>query len=610
MKAIISILFLSVLSFSATPQNQPPLERRVNLEMKDKTIEWVLTEVGKQADISFSYNPEAVGSSQKINLNIDNQPVRYVLNELFGGNMTYRERGKFIIIQPYRHNKKNIAIVEGYLTDNDGKLIANATVYSQAQNTAVATNEFGYFRLELETSDTSEQVNIKKRGYDDVLLTPVRGKTTFVQLPLSEKENSTINQQTLMLNPLGIVNKEMLAASENLDESFKRVAQLSFLPHLGTNNLLSGSTSNLFSINILGGFVESVKVFEVGGILNIVRKNAGVFQSAGVANFVGGKFIGIQSAGLLNRVGKNFYGLQFAGVGNRTGGDHRGMQGASVFNSVAGSFSGIQSSGVINSAKNKSTGLQAAGVLNTADKLTGVQAAGVLNTAKNFQGSQMASVLNYSSKGKGLQIAAVVNIADTLSGVQMSGLLNVAGVMKGVQIGIVNIADTCSGVSLGFINIIKKGYTHIDIYATETFLANIAYRGGTNRFYTILMGGINPQLVGDEMLYTYGLGAGTSFANNKKLRYDLDLIAQNVSLGTLTDDINMLYRLGFSANYPIAKKLSLTLGISYNFYLVDSTTPQYETVFSKLPPYFISNEQAGDGRNIKTWFGLKAGIRF
>jgi hypothetical protein len=123
------------------------------------------------------------------------------------------------------------------------------------------------------------------------------------------------------------------------------------------------------------------------------------------------------------------------------------------------------------------------------------------------------------------------------------------------------------------------------------------------------MAGYDPRTVGNSALYTFGAGFGTSFGNKPKLKYDVDLISQQVSLGSMNEDINMLYRLGFGVNYKLTSTIGLTLGLTYNFYMVDSSSPDYETTFSKLPPYFISNESAGTNSNLKTWIGFKAGVR-
>ena len=606
---IVMLLF----SFGVRGQNKTvsPFEQRVTITMHDKTIEVVLTEISRLANITFSYSPEALNASKKISLSIENQPVRYALNTIFDGSVTYRKQGKFVILQPAKQKKENSpAVVEGYLTSSQGDLLTDATVYNPKNKTVATTDDYGYFRLEIDSKNKQDTLKVSKRGFEDALLIPVPGKTTFVNLSLpkeSKDSSGTLDQPDFF--PSALVNHKLQVNSSNVTETFNRFFQLSFVPLAGTNSLLSGCTSNLISLNILGGYIESVKLLEVGSIMNIVRRNAGVIQAAGIGNFVGGKFTGIQAAGVLNYTRKSFYGLQVAGVSNTTAGNFNGIQAAAVLNLTSGNLTGLQISGLMNSAKRGCEGMQVAGVMNVTGKIKGCQVTGVINTAKKADGLQLSGVLNQTKNGKGAQIAGVINVADTLKGLQVASVLNKANYCKGVQLGVVNIADSCSGTQIGLINICRKGYHQIDVYATETFYTNIAYRGGTKQFYTILMGGYDPRTIGNSPLYTFGAGIGTSFGNRPKLNYDVDLLTQQVASGIIDDNINMLYRLGFGVNYKMAHNFALTLGLTYNFYLVDSSTAKYETIFSKLSPYSISNEPAGTNRNIKTWIGLKAGIR-
>jgi hypothetical protein len=612
MKATVTVIFLLIFSLAGICQSKsvPLLERRVTIEMQNETVEALLTEISRQAETTFSYSPEALNASRRISLSLEKQTVRSTLNTIFDGMVTCRERGKFIILQPVKEKKEKSAIVEGYLTNAQGNLLTDATVYNAEYKTAVTTNEYGYFHLEMGAKNTPDTLKVSKRGFEEALLMPVPGKTTFVNLTLPGNAREVVTTiDSADFFPSKLVNHQLQVNSSNVTETFNSLFQLSFVPHVGTNSLLSGSTINLFSLNILGGYIESVKVFEAGGLMNIVRRDAGVFQSAGLMNFVGGKFNGVQSAGLLNVTRKNYNGIQLAGVSNTTGGDFNGVQSSGIMNMAQGNFAGVQATGLFNSIKFNCKGVQASGIMNYAREIDGAQMTGILNTAKKTDGLQLSGILNQTRNCKGAQIAGIINTADKLKGAQISGLINRARYIKGVQLGVVNIADSCSGAQIGIINICRKGYHQIDIYATETFYTNIAYRGGTKHFYTILMGGYDPRTIGSSALYTFGAGIGTSFGKKPKLNYEIDLLSQQVSLGSINDDINMLYRLGFGVNYKMARNIALTLGLTYNFYLVDSSSPDYETTFSKLSPYFISNESAGINRNLKTWIGFKAGVR-
>jgi hypothetical protein len=575
---IVIVLLLFSWGVSGQTKNIPPFERRISVDMQNETVAAILTEIGRQAEFTFSYSPKTIDVSKRTSLSIERQTVRYALNQIFEGTVSYREKGKFIILQPIKIQDEAPVIIEGYLTSAQGDLLPDATVYNADYKEAATTNEYGYFRLELAPKSRPDTLKVSKQGFEDALLMPVTGKTTFVNLSLPEENKGyTAPKHQSSFFPSRLVKHELQVNSDNVTETFDRVFQLSFVPHIGTNNLLSGSTSNLISINILGGYTESVRAVEVGTVMNIVRHDARVFQAAGISNFVGGNFNGFQMSGIINH--------------------------------TQGYFNGFQSAGIINNAKSGFSGLQLSGIINNTSKLTGCQMAGIMNAAKEINGLQMACIENQVRQGKGVQVSGIINIADTLNGSQFSSLINKATYVKGIQLGVVNIADSCSGAQIGIVNICKKGYHQVEIYSTETFYTNIAYRGGTRHFYSIFMGGYDPQTIGSTPLYTLGAGIGSSFGRKPKVGYDADLLCQQVYLGLTASNINMLYRLGFSVNYKVAHNVALMLGLTYNLYLVDSSTSEYETTFSKLPPYFISNESVGSNENLKTWIGFKAGIR-
>lgn len=84
------------------------------------------------------------------------------------------------------------------------------------------------------------------------------------------------------------VSRPQRINAQNVNDSLNRKFQLSILPFLGTNRLLSGSIKNDYSVNILMGYSGGVRKLEVGGIVNGVRQNMKGLQVAGVGNIVGG----------------------------------------------------------------------------------------------------------------------------------------------------------------------------------------------------------------------------------------------------------------------------------------------------------------------------------
>ncbi len=644
MKLLLTLLIIGVPIFVSLAQtdNVPRLERKVSLTAQNKSIEVVLSEVGRLADVSFSYNPEVIRASRQIDLDVENQTVRTVLNRIFEGEVSYRQRGKFVILQPTKQGSKSpAAIVEGYLYGPQGENLANASVYSPSLQEVVNTDQFGYFKIKLDEKDTVNTVRVSKSGYEGVMLMAVPGKSTFVQLELPAHDKIQLLPDN-QFNPLKMVRRELQATTDNVTGTVHRFIQISLLPHIGTNGLITGNTINQISLNLIGGYVHSVGFLELGGFINIVRKDVRGLQGAGFANYVGRNVNGVQGSGFFNYAGwqvgglqgsgfgnfagKEVSGLQAAGFINYAGGDLSGAQGSGFYGHIRGNLhgiqgsgfasntdgmvSGVQGAGFFNRAGGGFSGVQGAGFLNLAGKKSlGLQGAGFINIAHQYNGLQASGAVNVAKKVQGAQITGLFNRADTLTGIQVSGFINKAVLVNGVQVGVINIADSCAGAPIGIFNFIRKGYHQLSFYTTETFRTNMAYRGGTQKLYTSIMVGANASVFPDTSLYTFGLGMGSTLFYSRKISFDVDLLAQQVGLGDYFGEINMIYSIGLSLDWKFSRKASLFAGITYNNYLVDSSSPQYRDVFSKLVRNIQNEQSPMTNLNLKSWIGFKAGIR-
>jgi len=122
------------------------------------------------------------------------------------------------------------------------------------------------------------------------------------------------------------VSRPQRINAQNVNDSLNRKFQLSILPFLGTNRLLSGSIKNDYSVNILMGYSGGVRKLEVGGIVNGVRQNMKGLQVAGVGNIVGGIVAGGQLSSTFNIAGHLEKGLQISSGINVTIKESSGWQ--------------------------------------------------------------------------------------------------------------------------------------------------------------------------------------------------------------------------------------------------------------------------------------------
>ena len=575
MKKAIFIAVLLVVGVSVKSQNNavPPLEREVTLSVSDETIPFILNTISQQTEIVFSYSPDIISTTSKISINVKGKPVRYVLNTLFSETVKYKVRGKYIILrknEPSKEEQKREVVVEGYLYDSQtGNKLTDATVYNKEQKVSAITDKYGYFKLEVPTEEYNTELKISKRGYTDTMLTAISGNLNYVDLELASKPKvaempifiEPKEDQSKITIPEWLIANKLLINTRNISDTLFSKFQISLVPYVSTNKLLSGKTVNDYSFNVTVGYVQGVRKVELGGIANIVREDAGVCQLAGVANVVGGLSYGFQGAGTFNAV-KSLNGIQSAGILNFVLDDAGYVQLGGTGNIVGGKFYGVQ----------------------------------------------VAGVFNHTNKIVGTQVAGVFNNTDSLDGVQISGVLNRASYFKGYQIGVINYADSCNGIPFGLFNFVRKGYHKIELSADEVFYSNIAFRSGVQKFHSIVTVGVRPNEL-QNPLWSFGYGVGTSFEKSSKILYDLDFTVHQLAKGNYISEKNKIYKITTGVDWKVGPKISLAFGLSYNLYFTNSQSKYYDSTFSSVPPYTISSNQNGS-TVLKTWFGGKVGIRF
>ena len=356
-------------SFSQTPL----LERPITLRLNNEKISTVLDNISKQGNFSFSYNSAIFDVNNRGDITVQNKPVREVLNLIFKGIITYKVRGNYIILQ--RNNQKQspkTIIVSGYIIDTQtDKPLSKATIYDPKSLTSTISNQYGFYRIRLNVSSLPIKLMISKADYEkkifiiksisntyeDIELRPIIYKS--IDIPVYEdnsieKKDAHINQglptenkpvsqpiappfpditdqnlfptspvidSTLYENrwdefkkKVGIilVSRSQRINAQNVNDSLGRKFQVSLLPFLGTNRLLSGSIENDYSINLLMGYSGGVRKLEVGGILNGVRNDVQGLQLAGVGNIVGGSVLGGQISSSFNIAGYLESGIQLS----------------------------------------------------------------------------------------------------------------------------------------------------------------------------------------------------------------------------------------------------------------------------------------------------------
>ena len=368
---VIFLLLIPLFSFTQTPL----LERPITLKVNNEKVLNVLELIAKQGSFSFSYNSDILDGNSRINILVSEKPVREVLNQIFKGFIAFKVRKNYIILQKAEYEKpKKSLILSGYVFNfQTDKPLDKVSIYDRKSLMSTVTNQYGFYRIKLIFNQLptklilskpdyyQEEILIKsdKYNYQNFGLTPLQKASSF-EIPFEdnsmekmdsirnlspniEKEivvnqpqfpditdeilfpSSSITDSTLYENSFDkfkkkvgkiFVPRSQRINAQNVKDSLSRKFQISILPFIGTNRLLSGSIKNDYSVNLLMGYASGIHKLEVGGLINGVRKDVEGLQLAGIGNIAGGKVLGGQVAGVFNVAGNLENGIQLSGVFN------------------------------------------------------------------------------------------------------------------------------------------------------------------------------------------------------------------------------------------------------------------------------------------------------
>lgn len=586
----VALVILALVFFGQFVQAQSLLDKKISVDIKKRPLKEALTIISGQGGFYFSYNSSLLRNDSLVTIIARQKSVNDILTNLLGKDKQFKVTDNHIIIQPVE--KEKWFTISGYVVDEKtGLKVAEASVYEQQQLVATLTDENGYFKLRLKDREKYQAliIRVSKGFYRDTTMLLGQGFDQQILATITpndfELPGVVITQYSATEKSwFGkfLLSKKILKQSANLGKFFtEKPVQVSLTPGLGSHGKMSGQVTNKFSFNVLGGYTAGVDGFELGGLFNINKKDVKYTQIAGIFNAVSGDVKGVQVAGIMNSVNGGCKGVQVSGIISHIHGKAKGVIVAGITSHVADSLKGMQISGIVNFIYNNHV------------------------HPSGFRGMQIAGITNnLEASGQGMQLAGITNRSrKTFTGVQLSGVVNKARHLRGLQIGLVNITDTLDGYSLGFINIIKSGYHTISLYSSELLNANIAYKAGNRRLYSILFFGFNTRANESAFSYGYGLGAETKLG--KRLSLTTDLIASHLYMGN-SETAPSMVRLEPTLNFRLLKLVGLFAGPSFAFC---PSAPQsgIEGYLSGLPPHdAVYNRSFAP--HIVGWVGWRFGV--
>lgn len=586
------LVFLFFISFDTLGQSF--LSRNISLTAKREPLSHVLTTMGERAGFNFSYSTDILPADSLVTVSVHNKSVRYILDVLLQGRYQYKEIAGHVIIQ--RSVRERAQFLSGVVTDSEtGQRIDYASIYSKISLLSALSNDDGTFRLRMKEPNFPLVLTVSKVGYADQELTVQAGQAHDIRISLVQK--------VVELDPVVIryggpdhnwlakffVSAKLRVQSRNIGKFFVSLPfQASLMPGLGTHGRMAPQVTNKASLNLLGGYTGGVNGVEVAGLFNLSKKDVKFVQIAGLFNVVAGDVTGFQAAGLYNQVMDSLMGAQVSGLWSTTVRGVEGAQVSGVLSRAGGPVNGGQVGGAVSIAHDKFVGFQASGAHSRAEgDFVGFQLAGAYSSVfGDMLGAQISGGFSRTEQNvKGLQI----------------GIVNFSGNLKGVQIGLINIARASTGHSFGLLNFVKSGKKEIAFYANELALMNAAWKSGSNKLYSILMGGTNGSSV--QRLHSFGFGLGKEFSFGKSMGLGAEILNQNLLLGS-TKEMQTTGRIQMLLKAKLGKHVALSAGPAFSVLFDRRNNPLWQ--YDALPIDGLYNFKAGD---YEAWLGWQAGFQ-
>jgi len=602
--------------FNVNLNAQNVLVRNVSLHIEQKKLGAVLAMMEEKGKFRFSFNSTILPVDSLITVHENNVSIAEVLDKILNHQFEYRELGNFIIIRyaplelmllvSESVGNADFYTIKGRIVDKKSeKPIADASIYEKYLLVSEISDADGYFSMRLKNITQPISLTVSKENYKstvtnflaEVNITNKPGKMSerFISGNLGKIESTWLGNT--------LVTTKQKIQSVNIGGFISKAPfQFALIPGLNSHGSLSGQVVNKFSFNAIGAYSAGVDGAEIGLFFNINKSNVQYFQFGGAFNLVGGNVKGMQIGGVFNEVVGDVRAVQIALGYNRIGKGFGGFQVGGIYNRINQNVKGVQVSLGLNSIGNNLNGFQIGAVNLVAKRAKGVQigiGGNMVNGKAN--GLQIAGIGNINRDANGLNVAAFANFThNSFSGLQ-AGALNYAKILKGVQLGILNISDENDGYSIGLVNIAFKGYHKFVFSTNETTALNFAYKGGSTRFYTILMAGTTAKLLAKA--YSGGLGFGKEIKLFNRYSLNPEISSQYVYQGSWAY-LNLLNKFELPMSFSINKWLAVQAGPSVNVY--------YTTQFTKVDDFgLLQQKHKGfslDNPHYKGWIGFNLGF--
>jgi len=203
------LLFIIVLfTYNNVSAQESLLQKSININCNDCTLEEILIRVTKQTKIKFAYSESQINVKQKVN----NSKIKNVSELLENLRKNYKIDSKLIgknisLFPSQKGNQRTKSItISGYMEDAaTGERLIGANIYSPETYQGTTTNSYGFFSIPVSTA--IDQLACSYVGYQSITLPVNFSKDTLLNITL--KPSLELAEVTVFNTKNEVVDKKL-----------------------------------------------------------------------------------------------------------------------------------------------------------------------------------------------------------------------------------------------------------------------------------------------------------------------------------------------------------------------------------------------------------------
>ena len=212
-----------LLAQSAKTKDDP----RITLRMKEVSLPEVLSEIERQAGVTFSYESSLLKELPKISFQVKDEALTDCLTRLFESYpIVYKVSGKIVILK----RRQRQVTISGFVRDQaSSESLIGASVYEVASRKGSATNSYGFFSLTLPPGNIrlhasyigyeSCSFNFTELDRDTILNIELRPNARLEEVVVTTSERDRLSVNNTLMGTMEFSQKTIKATPTLFGES-------------------------------------------------------------------------------------------------------------------------------------------------------------------------------------------------------------------------------------------------------------------------------------------------------------------------------------------------------------------------------------------------------